>query len=161
MILNALMPVSAPLWFTEAGQLDAAELSDYLEQTKRIYDACMEGLPEELLQVYQGRAENTVSSSDEFSAYNDLQGGGVQIVAGNEKGGSGRIKKRIQLRLFTVCEAVGQRGEWHKLSDGADAGKREGFLPPLCADGRERSIRPDGACRRGFCGKRFPRICSV
>ncbi len=92
MVLNALMPVSAPLWFAEAGQLNAAELSDYLEQTKRIYDACMEGLPEELLQVYQGRAENTVGSSDEFSAYNDLQGGGVQIVAGNEKLALGELK---------------------------------------------------------------------
>jgi len=92
MVLNALMPVSAPLWFAEAGQLNAAELSDYLEQTKRIYDACMEGLSEELLQVYLGRAENTVGSSDEFSAYNDLQGGGVQIVAGNEKVALGELK---------------------------------------------------------------------
>ncbi len=92
MVLNALMPVSAPLWFAEAGQLNAAELSDYLEQTKRIYDACMEGLSEELLQVYLGRAENSVGSSDEFSAYNDLQGGGVQIVAGNEKVALGELK---------------------------------------------------------------------
>ncbi len=92
MVLNALMPVSAPLWFAEAGQLNAAELSDYLEQTKRIYDACMEGLSEELLQVYLGRAENSVGSSDEFSAYNDLQGGGVQIVAGNEKLALGELK---------------------------------------------------------------------
>lgn len=92
MILNALMPVSAPLWFAETGQLNAAELSDYLEQTKRIYDACMEGLSEELLQVYLGRDENSVGSSDEFSAYNDLQGGGVQIVAGNEKVALGELK---------------------------------------------------------------------
>ena len=92
MVLNALMPVSAPLWFTGAGQLDTAELSDYLEQTKRIYDACMEGLPEELLQVYMGRAENSVGSSNEFGAYNDLQGGGVQIVAGNEKVALGELK---------------------------------------------------------------------
>lgn len=102
MILNALMPVSAPLWFTEAGQLDAAELSDYLEQTKRIYDACMEGLPEELLQVYQGRAENTVSSSDEFSAYNDLQGGGVQIVAGNEKVALGELKNAYNYAFYSL-----------------------------------------------------------
>ncbi len=92
MILNALMPVSAPLWFTKAGQLNAEELSDYLEQTKRIYDACMEGLPEELLQYYLGRAENLISSSHEFSAYNDLQGGGVQIIAGNEKAALGELK---------------------------------------------------------------------
>lgn len=92
MVLNALMPVSAPLWFTQEGQLSTTELSAYLEQTKRIYDACMEGLPEELLQIYKGRAENKVASSDEFSAYNDLQGGGVQIVAGVEKVTLGELK---------------------------------------------------------------------
>ncbi|MDE5716195.1 MAG: extracellular solute-binding protein [Lachnospiraceae bacterium] len=92
MILNALMPVSAPLWFTESGQINAQELSDYLKQTKRIYDACMDGLPEELLQIYLGRAENWVGSSSEVGAYNDLQGGGLQIVAGNEKVALGELK---------------------------------------------------------------------
>ena len=92
MVLNALMPVSAPLWFTEVGQLNTEELSGYLEQTKRIYDACMEGLPEEMLKVYLGRAENSVNSSNEFGAYNDLQGGGVQIVAGNEEVALGELK---------------------------------------------------------------------
>lgn len=92
MVLNALMPVSAPLWFTEAGQLNTEELSDYLEQTKRIYDACMEGLSEELRQIYLGRAEDKVTSTNEVSAYNDLQGGGVQIVAGNEKVALGELK---------------------------------------------------------------------
>ncbi len=92
MILNALMPVSAPLWFTEAGQLDAAELSDYLEQTKRIYDACTKDLDEDVLQRYLDMAENGVNSSDEVSAYNDLQGGGMQIIAGNEKVALGELK---------------------------------------------------------------------
>lgn len=92
MLLNALMPVSAPLWIGDGGQLNTAELSDYLEQTKRIYDACMEGLSEDVLRRYQIRAENWVSSSDEVGAYNDLQGGGVQIVAGNEKVALGELR---------------------------------------------------------------------
>ena len=92
MILDALMPVSAPLWFTEAGQLNTEELSGYLEQTKRIYDACMENLDEEVLQRYLDRAEYGVNSSDEVSAYNDLQGGGMQIIAGNEKVALGELK---------------------------------------------------------------------
>lgn len=84
MILNTLMPVSAPLWFTDSGKLDTEELSVYLEQAKRIYEVCMEGLPEETLEKYRMRAEEEsfITSSDEVSAYNDLQGGGLQIAAG-------------------------------------------------------------------------------
>lgn len=92
MILNALMPVSAPLWIEDGGQLNVEEMTTYLEQTKRIYDACMEGLPEKLLQQYLEREQNWVYSSNEVSAYNDLQGGAVQIVAGNEKVTLGELK---------------------------------------------------------------------
>lgn len=92
MILNALMPVSAPLWIKEAGELNAEEISDYLKQTKRIYDACMEGLNEEALQRYLDLKQNGVGSSSEISAYNDLQGGGIQIAAGNEKVTLGELK---------------------------------------------------------------------
>lgn len=92
MILNALMPVSAPLWIEDGGQLNVEEMTTYLEQTKRIYDACMEGLPEKLLQQYLEREQNWVYSSNEVSAYNDLQGGAVQIVAGNEKVALGELK---------------------------------------------------------------------
>lgn len=92
MILNALMPVSAPLWIEDGGQLNVEEMTTYLEQTKRIYDACMEGLPETLLQQYLEREQNWVYSSNEVSAYNDLQGGAVQIVAGNEKVALGELK---------------------------------------------------------------------
>lgn len=91
-ILNALMPVSAPLWIKDAGKLNVEEMRHYLEQAKRIYDACMEGLSEELLQVYRDREKSWVNSSHEISAYNDLQGGAVQIAAGNEKVALGELK---------------------------------------------------------------------
>lgn len=105
MILNALMPVSAPLWIEDGGKLNVEELSDYLEQTKRIYDACMEGLPETVLQRYLERARNWITSSDEVSAYNDLQGGGVQIVAGNEKVALGELKNAYN---YAFMKSVGK-----------------------------------------------------
>ena len=92
MLLNALMPVSAPLWIT-AGQLNVEELTSYLEQTKRIYDSCMEGLPEELLRRYQERANDwNFGATHEDDAYNDLYGGALQIAAGNEKVTLGELK---------------------------------------------------------------------
>lgn len=103
MLLNALMPVSAPLWITEAGELNAGELTTYLEQTKRIYDACMEGLSEELLNEYREREKSGVHSSHEISAYNDLQGGAAQIVAGNEKVTLGELKNAYNFAfLYSV-----------------------------------------------------------
>ncbi len=105
MLLNALMPVSAPLWIEDGGKLNAAEMSNYLEQTKRIYDACMEGLPEEVLQRYLEREQNWVTSSDEVGAYNDLQGGGVQIVAGNEKVALGELKNAYN---YAFMKSVGK-----------------------------------------------------
>lgn len=100
MILNALMPMSAPLWIEEGGQLNVEEMTTYLEQTKRIYDACMEGLPEPLLQQYLEREQNWVYSSNEVSAYNDLQGGGLQIMAGNEKVALGELKNAYNYAIL-------------------------------------------------------------
>lgn len=110
MILNALMPVSAPLWIEDGGKINAAELSDYLKQTKRIYSACMEGLPEEALQRYLEREQNWVTSSDEVGAYNDLQGGGVQIVAGNEKVTLGELKNAYNY-AFMKSVSKAENGE--------------------------------------------------
>lgn len=92
MILNNLMPVSAPLWIKEAGELNTEEMRNYLEQAKRIYDACMEGLDEQTLRRYQDLAKYGVNSSSEISAYNDLQGGAVEISAGNEKVTLGELR---------------------------------------------------------------------
>lgn len=93
-LLNALMPVSAPLWLTESGQLNTEELADYLEQAKRIYDACMDGLPKSVLEKYLQKTEepNSVASSDEVSAYNELQGGGIQIVSGSVQMSVGTLR---------------------------------------------------------------------
>lgn len=93
MLLNLLMPASAPLWLTDSGQLNTEELALYLEQAKRIYTACMEGLPEDVLEKYRRRVEEEsfIVSSDEVGAYNDLTGGGLQIVAGGVQVSAGTL----------------------------------------------------------------------
>ena len=82
MLFDAVFPVSVPNWISASGEPDMEKISGDLEQMKRIYDACMEGLPDRVLLKYKGYMEN-ISSSDKASAYNDLGGGGVQIAGGN------------------------------------------------------------------------------
>lgn len=117
MLLSTLMPVSAPLWLTESGQLDTKELSDYLEQTKRIYDACMEGLPEEVLEEYHRRANNTsaIASTDEVGAYNELQGGGIQIVAGEMQLSVGALRNAYNYAFMQSVKKT-EQGENYQLA---------------------------------------------
>lgn len=83
MLFDALFPVSEPNWVTDAGEPDMEKIADDLTQMKRIYDACMEGLPNGVLMKYKDYLEHGVNSSDKVSAYNDLGGGATQMVGGN------------------------------------------------------------------------------
>ncbi len=113
MLLNALMPVSAPLWIKEAGKLNVEEMRHYLEQTKRIYDACMEGLHEDVLQRYRDLAENGVNVSSKIIADSDLQDGGLQVVSGNEKVTLGELKNAYN---YSILQSVNkaENGEYGK-----------------------------------------------
>lgn len=82
MLFDALLPVCAPKWVGEDGKPDAEQISDDVAQMKRIYDACMEGLPNQVLMKYKGYVEQRIASSDKATAYNDLGGGGIQIAGG-------------------------------------------------------------------------------
>ncbi len=46
-----------PAWTTESGELDKEAIKQFLEQTKRIYDAQIDGLPEETIEQYKVRNE--------------------------------------------------------------------------------------------------------
>lgn len=83
MLFDALFPVSAPNWVTDTGEPDTERIADDLTQMKRIYDACMDGVSNEVLMKYKDYLENGVNSSDKASAYSDLGGGAVQIAGGN------------------------------------------------------------------------------
>lgn len=83
MLFDAIFPVSAQNWTTDTGEADMDRIADDLTQMKRIYDACMDGVSNEVLMKYKDYLEHGVNSSDKVSAYNDLGGGAVQIAAGN------------------------------------------------------------------------------
>lgn len=48
-IMKLFTPVCAPAWTAADGTVDREVVSEFLTQTKRIYDAQMDGLPEEVL----------------------------------------------------------------------------------------------------------------
>ena len=50
----------APFWKTEAGEIDLQAVEEFLTQTKRIYDAQMDGLPQEIVEDYERRNEEYI-----------------------------------------------------------------------------------------------------
>lgn len=54
-ILKRFAGTSAPKWVSDGGAIDRAIIGDYLEQCKRIYDAQMDGLDEEIRTSYEGQ----------------------------------------------------------------------------------------------------------
>lgn len=112
MLFDALFPVSAPEWITESGQPDMEKIADDLKQMKRIYDACMEGLPNRILLKYKGYTEKQVTSSDKVTAYNDLGGGGVQIAGGNVQVSMGALTNGYNYGLLQSVKRVDGKGDY-------------------------------------------------
>ncbi|MDE7323176.1 MAG: ABC transporter substrate-binding protein [Lachnospiraceae bacterium] len=52
-IMRRFMPVCAPTWKDDKGQLDQSKVREFLEQSKRLYDVEMNGTPKEYIQQYQ------------------------------------------------------------------------------------------------------------
>lgn len=97
MLFDAILPVSAPNWITDAGQPDMEKISGDLEQMKRIYDACMEGLPDQVLMKYK---DWNMNNSDKVTAYNDLGGGAMQIAGGNVQVSMGALTNGYNYSLL-------------------------------------------------------------
>lgn len=53
-MMRVFSPACVPAWRTRDGALDNEAVSDFLRQTKRMYDAQMEGLPEEAAETWKG-----------------------------------------------------------------------------------------------------------
>ncbi len=52
-IMRMFSMVSAPAWKTEQGEINSEAISEFLTQTKRIYDAQMDGLPDQDIEDWQ------------------------------------------------------------------------------------------------------------
>ncbi len=74
-IMRIFSVAYAPAWKTEDGGIDAEAIRQFLIQTKRIYDAQMDGLPQETVEEYESRSEEfleyygTAYEDDEYFAY--------------------------------------------------------------------------------------------
>lgn len=62
-IIRKFTPLCAPAWKTESGEADMQAIADYLEACRRIYEAQMEGLPEEVTEAYEEDNEDWVEWS--------------------------------------------------------------------------------------------------
>lgn len=60
-IMKLFTPVCAPAWTAADGTVNREAVSEFLKQTKRIYAAQMDGLPEEVLRNHEEAAEEWVT----------------------------------------------------------------------------------------------------
>lgn len=59
-VMKNFITVCAPAWIKEDGGVDTEAVKEFLEQTKRIYDAQMDGLSEEAVRQYEELDEDNV-----------------------------------------------------------------------------------------------------
>ena len=69
-IMKRSMPICAPSWKNNDGQVDEGKIKEFLEQTKRIYDAQVKSAPEEYVTAYQSQVAESLANG--FNRENDL-----------------------------------------------------------------------------------------
>lgn len=67
-IMKRSAVICAPSWKDDKGQLDTQKIREFLEQTKRIYDAQMNGASAETVEMYQ---QNFLSADENGQRYED------------------------------------------------------------------------------------------
>ncbi len=60
-IMRLFTMISAPEWKTKSGEINKDIIKDFLQQTKRIYDAQMDGLEEKYVDKYRTKSENILT----------------------------------------------------------------------------------------------------
>ena len=64
-ILKRFLPSCAPSWKTADGQVNEEKIREFLQQTKRIIDAQMNGTPEDYIKRYQQALKEDASHEDD------------------------------------------------------------------------------------------------
>lgn len=129
MLFDALFPVCVPKWSGEDGKPDAEQISDDVAQMKRIYDACMEGLPNQVLMKYKGYVEQRIASNDKATAYNDLGGGGIQIAGGNVQVSMGELLNGYNYGLLQSVKQT--EGKEQYCLEQMPGGVKDAFTPVI------------------------------
>lgn len=71
-MIRRLLPVCAPSWKTADGSTDLQRIREFLEQTKRIYDAQMNGTPQTMIEMYRQGMEKSGEFSEESLYFKSL-----------------------------------------------------------------------------------------
>lgn len=111
-IMRMFSLISAPAWRTESGEIDSEAISDFLIQTKRIYDAQMDGLPERAIEDWQELSDYYVEDFGkpiEDTVYIRTYAGELQFM--------GDVRK---------C-AMGSLSSWYGYSRAISAWTTDGF----------------------------------
>lgn len=90
-IMHFFAMTSAPSWKTDSGEINQEAISEFLEQTKRIYDVQMQGASQERIERYQRLLEYyiqdygiTMAESDYFGMIDEMSyiAGASNLAAG-------------------------------------------------------------------------------
>lgn len=108
---------SAPAWITKNNEIDKTAVTEYLKQTKRIYDAQLDGLPEETIDLYRTGEENWREQLGEErtdSKYFRMGTHGINYIGGYTKMVSGTLYGRDSYsNMISVKKVEGyEDSEW-------------------------------------------------
>lgn len=141
-IMRMFSMVSAPTWRTEKGEIDKAAIAEFLIQTKRIYDAQTDGLPEQAIWEWNETSEyyvrtlgESIEDSDDIRMYE----GDVQFAGDMRKLAMGSLlnaeeyARQISIPTmegFEDCEIIPMNGQcsnvfWARTLVGINAASKE------------------------------------
>lgn len=162
-IMRMFSMVSAPAWRTETGEINAEAIADFLTQTKRIYDAQMDGLPESVLEEWQGTSDyyvKTLGRPIEDTDYIRMYEGELYFMGGLRQLAMGSLldwyeySKQISVctsKGFEDCEIIPMSGQcenvfWARTMLGISAaseniGMAEDFLRTALGKENQMNLR--------------------
>lgn len=144
-IMRFFAMTSVPAWKTASGELDTEAVKEFLKQTKRIYDAQMEGLPAKYVEDYMNSNVNYSSyyggsreDSDYFRTTNEMDylAGESQIVFGYTFYHSGICE------VFSIKKVEGFEDDAVSLMSGMS---EKVFIPKTLVGINAGSSNPEGA----------------
>lgn len=117
-ILRLFSMTCAPAWMTDSGEINKDMVREFLRQTKRIYDAQMDGIPDRVIDNYESMADDYVMyngvASFEDSDYVRMAG----INQMNYVGGCNKVLIGCfeYLNITSITKADGfENSEWEPM----------------------------------------------
>ena len=113
---------SVPAWTTDKGEIDKAAVTEYLKQSKRIYDAILDSVPKERIDRYLESNESWLEEfgeSRDDSKYLRNNSGGILYAGGWYKMSAGALYNRDSYNnMISVNKVSGYEDSVWQLMNG-------------------------------------------